>query len=224
MDESPREETSSTSRSIPRDIEIANELCHQALGRSLDELPPQTRKLLDMLSELVAGACAREKVERADYRFTRKQVRESTGWSDFQVQTHMTKLVRLEHVLTHRGGRGQSFVYELLVDPAAAKPGQPVMPGLLDPAKLAPKAGNLTQSFEHLTQRFEHQKGQFEEYSSPHIAPIEDGCRSPEIRSHQGNSGKNVENDEKAPIRGVSPVGIVSAEAAAVSRKKGAAS
>jgi DNA primase len=41
-------------------------------------------------------------------------VRRHVGWSDFQVRTHLQKLVDLEYVLTHRGGRGQSFVYELV--------------------------------------------------------------------------------------------------------------
>ena len=31
------------------DIALANELAHDVLGRSLDELAPQTRKLLDRL-------------------------------------------------------------------------------------------------------------------------------------------------------------------------------
>ena len=37
------------------DIETANRLAHEVLGRSLDELPPQTRRLLALLDELVVG-------------------------------------------------------------------------------------------------------------------------------------------------------------------------
>ena len=212
---------------IPRDIEIANELCHQVLGRSLDELPPQTSKMLTMLGEMVEAATTREQIHRKDYRFTRRQVREHTGWSDFQVQTHMTKLMRLEYVLAHRGGRGQSFVYELLFDQGAAKHGQPVLSGLIDPAKLtaaAAKPCNYDSKFEGLTQSFEHQKGQFEGSNSIHIAPIEGGCRSPEASAHQGDSVKNAESGEKNHIRGVSRASIVDAAAAVVPRKKGAAS
>jgi hypothetical protein len=205
---------------IPRDIEIANELCHQVLGRSLDELPPQTRKLLDLCAEMVGAAMNSEKIERSDYRFTRKQVRDYTGWSDFQVQTHMTKLVALEYVLTHRGGRGQSFVYELLFDRSTVKPGQPMLAGLLDPTKLA---GNYDSKFEGLTQSFEHQKGQFEGSSSIHIAPIEGGCRSPETLSTSGNPDKAAANEEKEHTRGVSPVAIVDAERTAALLKKGGA-
>ena len=32
------------------------------------------------------------------------------------MRTHLDRLVELEYVLAHRGGRGQSFVYELLWD------------------------------------------------------------------------------------------------------------
>jgi DNA primase len=35
---------SSMWKSIPADIALANRLAHEVLGRSLDELPPQTRR------------------------------------------------------------------------------------------------------------------------------------------------------------------------------------
>jgi DNA primase len=96
------------------DIALANELAHEVLGRSLDELPPQTRRLLEILSMHIAGECERLAIDPAEYRFTQRQAREISGWSDFQVKTHIRKLVDMEYVLVHRGGRGQSFVYELL--------------------------------------------------------------------------------------------------------------
>jgi DNA primase len=98
----------------PRDIEIANALAQHALDRGLDELPPQSGKLLERITEMVTAGCARSGISRGDYRFTRREVREFTGWSDFQVHVHLNKLAALEYVVTHRGGRGQSFVYELL--------------------------------------------------------------------------------------------------------------
>jgi len=53
-------------------------------------------------------------MELSDYRFTRREVREYCGWTDFQVKKHITRLQDMEYLLIHRGGRGQSFVYELL--------------------------------------------------------------------------------------------------------------
>ena len=42
------------------------------------------------------------------------QVRQVSGWSETQVRVHIQRLVAMEYLLTHRGGRGQSFEYELL--------------------------------------------------------------------------------------------------------------
>ncbi|MFC1746030.1 DNA primase, partial [Candidatus Riflebacteria bacterium] len=40
-----------------KDIEIANKLAHEVLGRTLDELPPQTRKLLTLIERFVRANC-----------------------------------------------------------------------------------------------------------------------------------------------------------------------
>ena len=113
------------------DIALANELAHAVLGRTLDELPPQTRKLLHLVGALVREACARERCAQADYRFTRKTVRDATGWSETQLRVHLERLTQMEYLVTHRGMRGQSFVYELLWDGAADEAGTR-LPGLID--------------------------------------------------------------------------------------------
>jgi len=113
------------------DIAIANRLAHEVLGRSLDELPPQTRRLLLAIDTMVAAECDRQKMERSDYRFSRRDVRAYTGWGDTQLKIHLHRLEEMEYLLIHRGGRGQSFVYELLF----ARPsddGKPVLGGLID--------------------------------------------------------------------------------------------
>jgi len=121
----------------PADIAVANRLAHEVLGRSLDDTPPQTRRLLELLDKLVAERCAGGEVDRADVRFTRREVREFCGWSDFQLRVHLGRLVELEYVLVHRGGRGHSFVYELLYD-GGGTDGRPHLVGLVDPATLEP--------------------------------------------------------------------------------------
>ena len=113
------------------DIAIANRLAHEVLGRSLDELPPQTRRLLGLLSEMVAKRAEAQGLDRCDVRFTRREVRDDTGWSDFPVRMHLEKLTELEYLLVHRGAPGQRFVYELLYD-GQGDSGEAFLTGLLD--------------------------------------------------------------------------------------------
>jgi DNA primase catalytic core len=120
------------------DIAVANRLAHEVLGRSLDELPPQTRRLLLMIDEHVSAECDRQKMERSDYRFSRRDVREFTGWGDTQLKTHLHRLEELEYLLIHRGGRGQSIVYELVFT-RPKDGGKPVLGGLIDVDKLGNK-------------------------------------------------------------------------------------
>ena len=113
------------------DIAVANRLAHEVLGRSLDELPPQTRRLLLLIDEHVTAECERAAMERSDYRFSRRDVREATGWGDTQLKIHLHRLEELEYLLVHRGGRGQSFVYELMFA-RQVDSGKPMLPGLID--------------------------------------------------------------------------------------------
>jgi DNA primase len=117
------------------DIETANRLSHEVLGRSLDELPPQTRRLLLMIDEMVSKECARLEVERADYVFSRRDVRQYTEWGDTQLRVHLGRLQDLEYLLVHHGGRGQSFVYELVFE-RSANDEKPALAGLIDVEKL----------------------------------------------------------------------------------------
>ena len=58
------------------DIAAANRLAHEVLGKSLDELPPQTRKLLLLIETMVKEQCRQQAVEKTDYHFSRKILRE----------------------------------------------------------------------------------------------------------------------------------------------------
>jgi DNA primase catalytic core len=117
------------------DIAVANRLTAEVLGRSLDELPPQTRRLLLLVDAMVTAECKRQRIDREDFRFSRRDVREVTGWGDTQLRLHLGRLEELEYLLAHRGGRGQSFVYELVfaLDGDGAKP---MLPGLIAVEKL----------------------------------------------------------------------------------------
>jgi len=153
----------------PEDIRIANRLAAEVLGRSLDELAPQTRRLLLAADDLVRRRCQDLKLGREDFRFSRRDLRDWTKWGDTQLRTHLERLVDLEYVLVHRGGRGQSFVYELLWD-GQGKDGRPFLVGLLDPAALAHEYDS----------EFAGQNGQFAGPSRPHRGPVAGGSRGEE--------------------------------------------
>jgi DNA primase len=113
------------------DIAVANRLADQVLGRSLDELPPQTRRLLLLVDEYVTTSCKRLAMERKDFRFSRREVREATGWGNTQLKIHLGRLEDLEYLTVHRGARGQGFVYELAYD-GKGKDGMPFLSGLIN--------------------------------------------------------------------------------------------
>ena len=113
------------------DIETANRLAHEVLGRTLDELPAQTRKLLRLIQGMVREACRADSIEQKDYRFSRRDVREFTGWSDNQLKVHCQRLTELEYLLIHSGRRGKSLEYELLYDNAEGS-GKAHLIGLID--------------------------------------------------------------------------------------------
>jgi PAS domain-containing protein len=98
------------------DIQLANRLAHEVLGRTLDELPPQTRNLLVQVHRWVGEQCAALAIRRGEFRFTRAQVRQLTGWGDTQAKLHLSRLAELEYVLIHRVSHGRSHEYELLYD------------------------------------------------------------------------------------------------------------
>ncbi len=117
------------------DIETANRLAHEVLGRTLDELPPQTRRLLDLIHIMVTDRCTTLEMHRSDFRFSRRDVRECCKWSDTALKVHMARLVELEYLLAHRGGCGQSYAYELLYL-GEGEQGDAFLMGLLDTEKL----------------------------------------------------------------------------------------
>jgi hypothetical protein len=144
------------------DIAVANKLAAEVLGRSLDEMPPQTRRFLDMLHRMVTKACAEKQIEQRHYRFTQREARAFTGWSAFQVKKHLGKLAELEYALIHRGGRGQQFVYELLYTGQGEDGGKFVL-GLIDVEKL-----RATPAYDA---NREHVNGDREPLGSPQVAP-----------------------------------------------------
>jgi DNA primase len=112
----------------PADIALADKLAAEVLGRSLDELPPGTRRLLDALHGYVAARCEAEGLDADLVRFTRRQLRETLPFGDTQLKVHLARLADYELVIAHRLATG-AFCYELAWHPGPAPavtvPGRP---------------------------------------------------------------------------------------------------
>ena len=130
------------------DIATANRLAPEVLGRSLDELPPQTRKLWNAVRKTVTD----DTNGGADWKhhtFTRRQIREATGWSLTQTRVHLERLAELEYIQPVGGRNGQRFEYRCTIDPRGEH--APALIGLIDVKKLLPYDGNLTGQTPNLT-------------------------------------------------------------------------
>jgi DNA primase len=95
------------------DVRLANKLAAEVLGISLDELSPPSRRLLDQIREMVIKKSDEQGINAQDYTFTRRDIREYTGWSDTQVKRHINQLVDLEYIYSIMGSKGKEFMYEL---------------------------------------------------------------------------------------------------------------
>ena len=99
-----------------RDIALANELAAEILGRSLDELSGPSRKLLQIIEEMVRDMGKHQNIDPGQVEFSRRQLREFSRWSDYQIRTHLTQLVDLEYLAAVSGRFGQQYQYRLLWD------------------------------------------------------------------------------------------------------------
>jgi len=173
------------------DIATANRLAHEVLGRSLDELPPQTRRLLLLVDEMASAECERQKIERMDFRFSRRDVRQYTGWRNTQLKTHLRRLEDLEYLLVHHGGRGQSFVYELVFE-RQGDSGKPTLPGLIEIEKLSGCSYDTKKS---------GQNGQWSGSSRPQVGGMSGGGRGEESPVLARRNGDFRRNQEKSTTR-----------------------
>ncbi|AZK63874.1 DNA primase [Pectobacterium versatile] len=113
------------------DIVLANRLAHEILGRTLDEMPPQTRKLLLLIQGMVNQLAHTQNKKPGEVRFTRRDIRNATQWSDSQLKLHCLRLAEMEYLLVHGGSRGHLLQYELLWD--GAVPEGAHLCGLIEP-------------------------------------------------------------------------------------------
>ncbi|RAT17959.1 hypothetical protein AU488_17405 [Lonsdalea populi] len=169
------------------DIVLANNLAHEILGRTLDEMPPQTRKLL----MLIQGWVADSGQPKAEYHFTRKQLRDAVQWGDTQLKIHLARLVELEYLLLHK--RGLTFCYELLFD-GDAQADNTHLCGLID----VPEAVEITGEDNYDSAR----SGVNETRSASGRGSV--GSRSDKVKPIKASAGKG--SVPSGRVNGKSPV------------------
>ena len=109
--------------STPEDIAVANRLARELFGHSLDELSRPSRTLLGDLEKMVA--------EREASSFTRREIREFTGWSNYRVHTHLKELIEFEYLACELDRPGGGHRYRLLYQ-GEGKDGERFVLGLRD--------------------------------------------------------------------------------------------
>mgnify|MGYP006290284627 CR=1 FL=1 len=132
------------------DVRIANKLAHEILGHSLDELSRPGRALLLLLDEMVEQIVERLKKEsstggpggnpdhrqnRTSITFSRRDIREFSGWAHTRVHRYLKELIELEYVIQESGRNGSMCRYRLAYE-GQGKNGERFMLGLTDPEDL----------------------------------------------------------------------------------------
>ncbi len=95
------------------DIELANKIADEVLGRSLDELARPSRSLLEGIFAMVKEIAAEQGLAFDEVYFTRRMIREYMGWSDWQIKAHIKQLEELEYLYVRMGSRGKEYAYAL---------------------------------------------------------------------------------------------------------------
>jgi len=126
----------------PDDITLANRLAHEILGHSLDELSRPGNDLLiqleDMAKERIKALLKQNpdsKMKTSDLSFSRRDIREFTGWSNTRLHVHLKELVDFEYIVIETGRNGMPFRYRLAWE-GQGKDGKRFVLGLKDAKEL----------------------------------------------------------------------------------------
>ena len=140
---------------------------------------------------MVCVECDIRGVAPKDYRFSRKQIRDATGWGNTQLKVHCHRLEEMEYLLVHRGKRGQSFEYELLYEAPNDKSDKQLI-GLIDVESLKKQDCDANKS--GLTRK---ESGS----SRPQVGRVSESIKPLKANTTQAyrqNSRVNAENAHRA--------------------------
>jgi len=97
------------------DYTWAHKIIHDILENSYSLIGRESRKLVEILHRCVKNSAEKEGVNSAHYRFSRRDIRLWTRWSETKVRQSITELLRMEILQCESGGRGRGgFRYKLM--------------------------------------------------------------------------------------------------------------
>lgn len=109
------------------DYTMAYELAKEVLGLTLDDLKKHSRDLLELIKALVTAKTS----ETGEITFTRREIREFTGWPDHQIKAHIKYLEEMEYLIIRKVKERGQYEYQLN-DPEERRP----LKGILTPSEL----------------------------------------------------------------------------------------
>jgi DNA primase len=93
------------------DIEQANALAAEVMGQCPDDLPMSSRQLLKRIHQMVMQLAAERGLPVAKIAFTRRMIREHTGWSNWQVRTYLPPLLDYEYLILQPQSRVNRYSF-----------------------------------------------------------------------------------------------------------------
>ena len=122
------------------DIEIGNKLAVEILGKTLDELSIPARDLLEHIDKMLSAKLAdTEKAKgmeaqkfKRDLTFTRRELRDFSGWTQTRLRNHLKELIDLEYLLIESGMNGRVLQTYKLVYDGQGKDGEKFINGVKD--------------------------------------------------------------------------------------------
>ena len=105
------------------DIETGNKLAVEILGKTLDELSIPARDLLDLIDKMLSGKVEKMRSSQSsseaalfkrDLTFTRRELREFSGWTNTRLHNHIKELVSMEYIIIDSGRINSIQTYKML--------------------------------------------------------------------------------------------------------------
>lgn len=124
------------------DIALANELAEEILGQAMDELAPPVRGMFNAIAKACREKASESESRAEDVQLTRREIRETTAWSDWQVRMYCQKLVEMEYLFAVQAVNGKPAVYQLARDEESQNN---LLRGLTDVAELKRKLEEATK-------------------------------------------------------------------------------